>query len=660
MTSQSLYRKWRSQTFDDLVGQEPIIQALKNALKSGNLSHAYLFTGPRGTGKTSVARLLAKTVNCENPHDGEPCNECMQCREITAGNSLNVIEIDAASNRGIDNIRELRDRVMVPPSTGKYKVYVLDEAHMLTTEAFNALLKTLEEPPEYAIFVLATTDVHKMLPTVISRCQPYYFKRITTRHIVSRLLYVAEHEDVKLERPAAELIARAAAGGMRDALSLLDQAIAYAGSEISLVQVQAMLGIADPRAISKFITAIAELDSSAVLHLINQLSEDGADLRQLNVQIMEYWRAVMLTKAGADTAAILDLTREEIDEVKQLAQRFTLEELTESARIFAQNDLVLKNQGTPQLGLEIAALESIELHRRALAGPAVTPAPREHLARSAAHTSPPPPLTPADYPTRAAQSAHTPRNVPAREAETRHAAPEKAARSPEEIHSASDRQEAALAPVASHNGNLSLTAQQVINVWENVRRRTKQKSKSGMLSAYLAYYKVVGIEGSPDNPVVVIQAEKQTHYQYVRDENRYKDLEWALEMEFGLPCQVRLVPPDQSPSLTPVSDAASYSTGATLTPQPSAYREPPAKPSPPTLREMPPESTQPPQDSPAVDLYTSSSGAMGTTPPARTNMVRENNPVMSKETLEQKVHHDPVIQEVMRTFSAKIVDIHPK
>ena len=439
MTSQSLYRKWRSQTFDDLVGQEPIIQTLKNALKSGNMSHAYLFTGPRGTGKTSVARLLAKTVNCENPRDGEPCNECMQCREITAGNSLNVIEIDAASNRGIDNIRELRDRVMVPPSTGKYKVYVLDEAHMLTTEAFNALLKTLEEPPDYAIFVLATTDVHKMLPTVISRCQPYYFKRITTRHIVSRLLYVAEHEDVKLERPAAELIARAAAGGMRDALSLLDQSIAYAGSEISLLQVQAMLGIADPRAVAKFITAIAELDGSAVLHLINQLSEDGADLRQLNAQIMEYWRAVMLTKAGADTAAILDLMQEEMDEIKQLALRFTLEELTGCARIFAQNDLALKNQGTPQLGLEIAALEAIEMHRRVQSGsmPVVMSASQGQSARSAAPSSPPPPLTPADYPTRAAQPAHAPRNVPAREA-----APDKIARPPEEIRTASDRQEA--------------------------------------------------------------------------------------------------------------------------------------------------------------------------------------------------------------------------
>jgi len=364
MSSQSLYRKWRSQTFSDLVGQEPVIRTLKNALSSGKLAHAYLFTGPRGTGKTSTARLLAKTINCANPVNGEPCNKCQQCLEITAGNSFNVIEIDAASNRGIDSIRDLREKVMMPPSTGKYKVYVMDEAHMLTTEAFNALLKTLEEPPPYAVFVLATTDVHKMLPTVLSRCQRFDFKRITTRQIVEHLEYVARQEHVAVERPAAELIARAAAGGMRDALSLLDQAIAYAGDDISLAQIQAMLGVADPRAVQKLITAVAELDSAAVLHFIHELSEAGADLRQLNMQVGEYWRALMLTKAGADIGTILDRTEDEVREVRQAAQFFELEELTETARIFAQNELMQRGQGTPQLGLELAFLQSIELHRR--------------------------------------------------------------------------------------------------------------------------------------------------------------------------------------------------------------------------------------------------------------------------------------------------------
>src|SRR5260370_30519814 len=198
-TSRSLYRRSRSQTFGDRVGQEPVMRTLKNALSSGNLAHAYLFTGPRGTGKTSTARLLAKTVNCLHPKDGEPCNDCEQCHEITVGSSFNVIEIDAASNRGIDSIRELREKVMVPPTNGKYKVYILDEAHMLTTEAFNALLKTLEEPPPHAIFVMATTDVHKLLPTVLSRYHGFDFKLFSTRQRVDRLRFVAEQEQITLE-----------------------------------------------------------------------------------------------------------------------------------------------------------------------------------------------------------------------------------------------------------------------------------------------------------------------------------------------------------------------------------------------------------------------------------------------------------------------------
>jgi DNA polymerase-3 subunit gamma/tau len=320
-----------------------------------------------------------------HPADGEPCNNCEQCREITVGSSFNVIEIDAASNRGIDSIRELREKVMVPPSNGKYKVYILDEAHMLTTEAFNALLKTLEEPPPHAIFVMATTDVHKMLPTVLSRCQRFDFKRFSARQIVDRLRFVAGEEHVTLEAGAAELIARAAAGGMRDALSLLDQAIAYAGNEISLQQVQVMLGVADPRAIQKFVSHIANLDSPAGLHLIHELSESGADLRQINSQIAEYCRAMMLTKAGASIAEILDLTEDEISEIVQVAQRFSLEELTECARIFAQNDLVQKSQGTPQLGLELALLTCIELHNRVQSGQSIsstasTPAARPNQA----------------------------------------------------------------------------------------------------------------------------------------------------------------------------------------------------------------------------------------------------------------------------------------
>ena len=639
MTSQSLYRKWRSQTFDDLVGQEPIIRTLKNALKSGNLTHAYLFTGPRGTGKTSTARLLAKTVNCSNPRDGEPCNACLQCREITAGNSFNVIEIDAASNRGIDNIRDLREKVMMPPSTGKYKVYVLDEAHMLTTEAFNALLKTLEEPPPYAIFVMATTDVHKMLPTVLSRCQRFDFKRISTRQIVERLLYVSEQEHIKLERTAAELIARTAAGGMRDALSLLDQAIAYAGEEISLAQVQAMLGVADPRAISRLIIYIAELNSSAALHLIYELSEAGADLRQINSQLVEYWRALMLAKAGADVATILDLTEDETREVKQLSQHFGLEELTECARIFAQNDLVQKNQGTPQLGLELASLACIEVHRRAQSGqPAPSIQQRPAISQSTVQTE-----TPGRLETRLPQPSPHVQNRQESSASTVSPIGEK-----DEIRT----------PQAQRDGNKpTLTAQQVRSVWENVIKRTRQKS-SGTLAAMLRLYKILDVESTAEQPVVVIQSEKQAHYKYVKEEDRYKVLEWALTLEFGLECRVRLVPPGQSVLLPPVSDPMSYSTSvapATASQQ-SAYLERSVSPIYPAEDV---QDAQKPYSTMSQALFESSASDAASL--TRTGVVKENTSVVQpQDTIEQKVRRDPVVQEVIKTFSARIVEVRPK
>jgi DNA polymerase III subunit gamma/tau len=650
MTSQSLYRKWRSQTFDDLVGQEPIVETLKNELKIGNLSHAYLFTGPRGTGKTSTARLLAKTVNCEHPRDGEPCNQCAQCREITAGSSFNVIEIDAASNRGIDNIRELRERIMVPPASGKYKVYVLDEAHMLTAEAFNALLKTLEEPPDYAIFVLATTDVHKMLPTVISRCQRFDFKRITTRRIVEHLNYIAGQEGVTLERAASELIARAAAGGLRDALSLLDQAIAYAGSEIALAQVQAMLGVADPHAISKFVTSVAGLDGSAVLHLINDLSEAGADLRQVNIQVMEYWRALMLTRAGADTAGILDLTGDEMQEIRQLAGQFSLEELTECARIFAQNELAQKNQGTPQLGLELAALDCIEAHRRAQSG---QPGHAVHTGAS---------MRVQDDRAARGDVVATGRDMPERP--LRPSLPVTPPAQDGRPMSPTPQVSADQAGGMSNAGSArpSLTVLQVARAWDNVRKRAKQKS--ALLATYMAFFEVVAIEGTAEQPVVVMRAVKATHLKNLKDANRNKDLEWALQVEFNLPsCQVRLLSPDQSPTIAdpPQSYSASAAPSAT---QQSAYRESPAIPAPPApSSESPadvPRDEQQTDAAPANHAAGNSGGVSNLAGLARMNVIRENRQGAIEETLEQKARRDPVVQEVIRTFTAKIVDIHPK
>jgi len=694
MSSQSLYRKWRSQTFGALVGQEPVIRTLKNALTSGKLAHAYLFTGPRGTGKTSTARLLAKTINCEHPLNGEPCNVCQQCREITAGNSFNVIEIDAASNRGIDSIRDLREKVMMPPSTGKYKVYVLDEAHMLTTEAFNALLKTLEEPPDYAIFVMATTDVHKMLPTVLSRCQRFDFKRITMRQIVAHLSYIAREEHVKIERSAAELIARAAAGGMRDALSLLDQAIAYSGEEISLAQVQVMLGVADPRAIQKLITYAAELDSAGGLHLIHELSEAGADLRQVNVQVGEYWRALMLANAGADIATILDRTEDETGDIQQMAKLFELEELTESARIFAQNDLMQKNQGTPQLGLELAFLHSVELHRRAQSGQSLgapTTVPSRPVAAPAQplrSVAPPAvsrpsvaaiPLEPAPP---SSQTRSGPSAVPSSNGKEAVDLP------PEQDYASSfndDEESYAVAqPVASMQRNApdssdespastaesidtsGLTLEQIENVWENIRKRIKQKNNQ--TAALLNHYTVVSVDGLVEPTFVVIRARNKAFYDHMQQAERVKHVEWGLEMEFQRKFRVQLLLPDQAiptPSVTRSANVA-----PSLAPQQSAHRERPVSP-------QPSKPVQPEARATVTGDNSSVSAPVVEDKPvppiAKKNIVRENTTTMSAvpivpgkpvsqpfETVKEKASNDPVVQEVMRTFTAKIVNISPK
>jgi DNA polymerase-3 subunit gamma/tau len=645
MSSQSLYRKWRSQTFSDLVGQEPIIRTLKNALSGGKLAHAYLFTGPRGTGKTTTARLLAKTINCANPVNGEPCNKCQQCLEITAGNSFNVIEIDAASNRGIDSIRDLREKVLMPPSTGKYKVYVLDEAHMLTTEAFNALLKTLEEPPPYVVFVLATTDVHKMLPTVLSRCQRFDFKRFTTRQIVEHLEYVAGQERVKIERSATELIARAAAGGMRDALSLLDQAIAYAGDEISLAQVQAMLGVADPRAVQKLITAVAELDSAAVLHFIHELSEAGADLRQLNMQVGEYWRALMLTKAGADIATILDRTEDEVREIRRAAQFFDLEELTETARIFAQNELMQKGQGTPQLGLELAFLQSIELHRRS---------------RQSQFTVP---MT-ADAALHARSASAQARSTASQSVAAAPVAPENV------LPTSAGRDEGGA--TGSTESKPSLTLEQVRDAWDNVKKRVRPKNPK--TAAMLNSFAVIGVEGTADEIVVVIQAAYELHHKYVQEGERAKDVDWALSTEFKQKCRVRLVAPGAPGQSSPVFESGGFSSNAAVneTPPMMARRERPAANSRPRFAE-PEAGVEFPQDR----QERAAAIAPGDTPPweqsspvVKKNFVRENtttesiqssqSSLSSLDIAKQKASGDPVVKEVIKTFQAKIVDIRLK
>jgi len=353
MTSQVFYRRWRPQTLADVVGQEQVTQTLHNALSSDHISHAYLFCGPRGTGKTSTGRILAKAVNCLTNGKGEPCNTCSMCQAITEGRALDVIEIDAASNRGIDEIRELRERVNYAPNQARYKVYIIDEVHMLTKEASNALLKTLEEPPPHIIFILATTEVHKVLPTTLSRCQRFDFRRISQADVVAKLTRICSTEGIHMKPEALRLIAKAATGSLRDAENLLEQLTTYYGSEIELQQVQTVLGITGDWRAKELVKHIINNDISAGVATINSVNSDGLDLRQFNRELVEYLRGLLLIKTGSDEA--IDLPAEDITELKDLAARASLPQILKAVKLFGQLELGFDNYST--LPLELALVD---------------------------------------------------------------------------------------------------------------------------------------------------------------------------------------------------------------------------------------------------------------------------------------------------------------
>lgn len=308
MAYTALYRVWRPQTFGDIVGQSHVTITLRNALREGRLSHAYLFNGPRGTGKTSAAKIMAKAVNCERPQDGEPCNECKTCQAITSGRVTDVLEIDAASNRGVEEIRDIRDKVKFAPSDARYKVYIIDEVHMLTTEAFNALLKTLEEPPPHVLFILATTEPHKLPATIISRCQRFDFHRIPLEEMVARLRQICEAQQVEVEEGALQLVAKMAEGGMRDALSLLDQAISYCGSKVELSAILQITGSVAQTFFSTMAASIAESNVSSVLEQFQQLMQQGKDPEQFLHDLLYYYRDMLLLKTAPQLDEIVERT----------------------------------------------------------------------------------------------------------------------------------------------------------------------------------------------------------------------------------------------------------------------------------------------------------------------------------------------------------------
>lgn len=350
-----LYRKWRPQTFTDVVGQPHITETLANEVRENRLAHAYLFTGSRGTGKTSCAKILAKAINCLSPKNGNPCNECEICRGIDSGAVMDVVEIDAASNRGIEDIRALRDESAFSPAQATYRVYIIDEVHMLTIEAFNALLKTLEEPPEHVKFILATTEVQKLPSTILSRCQRFDFRRISSEDIADRLTYVCSNENAKITRDAAVLIARISDGGMRDALSLLDRCLSVT-DDVTAEAVTDAAGIMSKEYLMKMAQAFLAHDTSSALALIDELHKSSCDAERLCSELMNYFRNILIIKTSASPENIIIATDEEMSELKSLAGSFAPAEVFRILNILTDAANAVKKTQNRRIEAEMAVI----------------------------------------------------------------------------------------------------------------------------------------------------------------------------------------------------------------------------------------------------------------------------------------------------------------
>lgn len=358
MSYQALYRKWRPDTFEDVKGQDHIVTTLKNQIKNDRIGHAYLFCGTRGTGKTTIAKIFARAVNCLSPVDGGPCNACTMCKNISSQTSMNVIEIDAASNNSVDDIRQIREEVAYSPTEGRFKVYIIDEVHMLSVSAFNALLKTLEEPPAYVIFILATTEVHKIPVTILSRCQRYDFKRITIDIITGRLKELADKEGLDVEEKALRYIAKAADGSMRDGLSLLDQCVAfYLGEKLTYDNVLEVLGAVDTEVFSRLLRHVMNQEIVDCIYLLEEIITQGRELGQFVTDFTWYLRNLLLVKSSDHLENVLDVSSENIDTMKEEAQRIETPVLMRYIRIFSELSNQLRYSTQKRVLVEMAVIK---------------------------------------------------------------------------------------------------------------------------------------------------------------------------------------------------------------------------------------------------------------------------------------------------------------
>ena len=357
MSYMALYRKWRPVSFEDVKGQDPVVQTLKNQITSDRIGHAYLFCGTRGTGKTSIAKIYARAVNCEHPIDGSPCNQCASCRSILEGSSMNVVEIDAASNNGVENIRDIREQVQYPPTEGKYRVYIIDEVHMLSIGAFNALLKTLEEPPAYVIFILATTEVHKIPITILSRCQRYDFKRISLETIADRLRELTQAEQIQAEDKALMYIAKAADGSLRDGLSLLDQCVAFHyGKLLTYENALEVLGAVDSSVFSRMFNAVADGRTRDCITELEEIVIQGRELGQFVTDFIWYLRNLLLVQSADDPEGLVDLSEENLKQLKADAVKTDGNTLMRYIRVFSDLSSQLRYASQKRVLLEVALI----------------------------------------------------------------------------------------------------------------------------------------------------------------------------------------------------------------------------------------------------------------------------------------------------------------
>ena len=502
MPEQALYLAWRPMRFEDVIGQEHITRTLRNSLKSGRVRHAYLFSGPRGTGKTTTARLLAKAVNCANEDAGQrPCNECAACRSVNEGRYLDLIEIDAATHTGVDDVRDLRDKIAFSPGEGSYKVYIIDEVHRFTGNAFDALLKTLEEPPRHAVFVLATTEIDKVPATIKSRCLPFEFRRVPLLTVADHLQKIAEAEGLHIERQALELIARQGTGSVRDSISLLDQIVTDPAEAITLALAQEVLGTASSDAVRALVDALVQGDAAAGLEVINRAVDAGSDPQQFGKQIVEQLRALLLAQTAS--AALVVASEEERERYQAQAGQISSSMLLRALRKF--NEALADDLGgwQPQLALELALVES-------LAAPVVAevPAPAASVTQTV--------VTQRQQATTIRKPEADPVHKPA-------------------AGQSAKKAEATPAPSASAAPAAELTLEQLQARWDAVRPELERPGRSN-IPALLDHVQVSDLR----DDVVVLDASTPFFHDRLDSAETRSALEKAVEAVFGRPLRIRV------------------------------------------------------------------------------------------------------------------------